>query len=168
MTNIDQLNKALDNVDLLYSDLVSAANVILDPYIKEVNSLVDYVNKNIEHMSNEDLRLYMMKLSLKGFTFSEVKEKSALKAECAETLRKEAYAKNFNAAEGSVAFRENTAIINSSYEMLSQNIYDLVASLFKVKCDEIHRVVDTMKTVIMSRMQEARLSQSTVDQAFDN
>lgn len=168
MTNIDQLNKALDNVDLLYSDLVSAANVILDPYIKDVNVLVDYVNKNIEHMSNEDLRLYMMKLSLKGFTFSEVKEKSALKAECAETLRKEAYAKNFNAAEGSVAFRENTAIINSSYEMLSQNIYDLVASLFKVKCDEIHRVVDTMKTVIMSRMQEARLSQSTVDQAFDN
>lgn len=167
MSNINELNKALDNVQLLYSDLATAASVIIDPYTSDINSIIDYVTKNVESMTNEDLRLYMMKLSLKGFTFSEIKEKSSLKAECAETLRKEAYAKNFNSAEGSVAFRENTAIINSSYEMLSETVYNLVANLFKVKLDEIHRVVDTMKTILMSRMQEARLSKSSLDEAFD-
>ena len=109
------------------------------------------------------LRIYMMKLSLASFSFSEVKEKSALKAECAETLRKEAYAKNFNATEGSVAFRENTATINSNYEALAGQVYELVANLFKVKLDEVHRVVATINSVLMSRMQEAKLTMSNIE-----
>ena len=46
-------------------------------------------------------------------------------------------------------------------EILAEEIYTLMANTFKVKLDEIHRVVDTLKSVLMSRMQEAKLT--TVD-----
>ena len=166
MGEVDKLNTALENADLLYADLVNAANMIIDDYTKDLNALITYVTNNVESMTNEDLRLCMMKLSLKAFSFSEIKEKSGLKAECAETLRKEAYAKNFNAVDGSVAFRENTATINSNYELLAEKVYELVANLFKVKLDEVHRIVATLNSVLMSRMQEAKLTQSSLDEAF--
>ena len=85
-------------------------------------------------------------------------DKSLFKATLGETLRKEAYAHSFNATEGTVAVRENTSIINTSAELLAEELYTLVANMFKTKTDEIHRVVDSLKSVLMSRMQEAKLS----------
>lgn len=167
MAKVELLNQALENADLLYTDLVNAANIIIEDYTKNINDVIKNITDHIESMSNEELRLQMMKLSLNAYTFSEIKEKSALKAVCAETLRKEAYAKNFNATDGTVAFKDNTATINSSYELLTEHIYELVANLFKTKLDELHRIVASMNSVLMSRMQEAKLSQSSVDIAFD-
>jgi hypothetical protein len=57
--------------------------------------------------------------------------------------------------------RENTATIQSGAEILAEEIYTLVANMLKTKLDEIHRVVNTLQTILMTRMQEAKLS--TVD-----
>ena len=70
----------------------------------------------------------------------------------------EAYAREFNAGDGSVASKDNTATLNISNEILAETIYNLVSNLFKIKLDEIHRVVSTLQTVLMSRMAEAKLS----------
>ena len=100
----------------------------------------------------------MLKLSLKSYTFSEIKEKATFKSVLAETIRKEEYAQNFNKTEGTVAVRENTATIDTGAEILSEEIYTLVANMLKTKLDEIHRVVNTLQTVLMTRMQEAKLT----------
>ena len=71
------------------------------------------------------------------------------------------YASYFNSSEGTVAVRENTATIQSSAEILAEEIYTLVANMLKTKLDEIHRVVNTLQTILMTRMQEAKLT--TVD-----
>ena len=68
------------------------------------------------------------------------------------------HANAYGAAEGTAAAKENLAVLSTSSELLSEEIYDLVANLFKVKLDEAHRVVDSAKTVLMSRMQEAKLA----------
>lgn len=151
------LQKALDNVDMTYTELVEIADDIINTYTQEVESIIESVNK-IENLTNDMVRDTMLKLSLQAFRFSNVKEKSSLKAECAEILRKEAYAKSFNAGDGSVANRDNNALLNISNEILSETVYNLVADLFKTKLDEIHRVVDTLKTILMSRMAEAKLT----------
>ena len=96
------------------------------------------------------------------FKIKEIKEKAQFKSVLGEALRKEAYAKNFNTAEGTVAVRENLSIINTSSEILAEELYTLVANMFKVKCDEVHRVVDTLKSVLMSRMQEAKISATSM------
>ena len=153
--------KALESVDKIYDDLLEVANDIFESTTKEIDGLMAGAYNDIEKMSNDAIRDLMLRLSLKSYTFSEIKEKSAFKATIGEITRKEAYANNFNNSEGTVAVRENTAIIETSAEIIAEEIYSLVANMLKTKLDEIHRVVNTLQTVLMTRMQEAKLT--TVD-----
>ena len=81
------------------------------------------------------------------------------KSEIAEMVRKEKYAVEYNAASGAVAARDNEATLNSSDEKVIEMIYSLVASELKVKLDELHRIVDSLKTVLTSRLSEAKITQ---------
>lgn len=153
------LEQALANTEMTYSQLVNIANDIVGEYTKDIDKVVKEAYENINNLNNDSLRHVIITLSLKSYMFADIKEKSALKVECAEALRKEAYAIEYNKADGAVAARENTATINISDEILTESVYNLVASLFKTKMDEVHRVVDSLKTVLMSRMAEAKLAQ---------
>lgn len=153
------LQKALETCEMTYSQLVEIANGITKDYTKKVDDLILYASNNIENMTTDFIRNFMIKLALESYSFSEIKEKASIKAECAEMLKKEAYAKEFNGIdEGSVAYKENVATLNISNEIVTECIYNLVASLLKTKLDECHKVVDCMKSVLMSRMSEAKLS----------
>ena len=154
----EKLQEALDKTDDVYQDLIEITNQVVNVYTGEVNKLIKEATDNVDNMTNEDIRMLIVKLSLQSFQFGDVKEKSSLKAACAETLRKEAYSRSFNISEGSVAAKENQATINTSYQQMVELIYEGAASLFKTKLDEIHRVVDALKTVLMSRMSEAKLT----------
>lgn len=158
-----KLTKALENVDMVYNDLIVIVNEIIEPYTKEVNDLIDSASASIHEWDNDRLREFMVKLSLKSFYLSEVKDKSSLKAECSEALKKEKYAKSFNGTDGTVAFKENTAIIETTDEILVEAIYTLAYNLFKTKLDEVHRVVDVVKTIIMSRNAENKLTRDTFE-----
>jgi len=153
-----KLQEALDRTDDVYKDLIEIANTIFKTYTGDVNELIKGAMDNVDNLTNEDIRLLIIKLSLHSFSFGDVKEKAGLKAELSETLRKEAYAKAFNLSEGSVASKENQATMKTAYENSVELIYSTVASLFKTKLDEIHRVVDALKSVLMSRMSEAKLT----------
>ena len=155
-----ELSKALEQVQVTYEQLVSVANDIISKCTNNSDAIIKEINKNIENLTNDDFRNYMLKLSLISYSFSDIKEKSSLKAECAETIRKETYARNFNTQDGSVAVRENQATINTSEEILVELIFEMVASSLKTKLDEIHRVVDTLKMVLTTRLSEAKLTQT--------
>lgn len=149
---------ALDAIDATYSELVGIANDIARGVVGDLDIIMDSAYMDVERLSNDAIRDLMLRLSLRSYSFSEVKEKAAFKAALGETLRKEAYATNFNSAEGTVAVRENTATLNSAQEILAEEIYNLVAAIFKSKLDETHRIVNTLQTVLMSRMSEAKLA----------
>lgn len=151
------LQQALDNTNMLYNEIVEIADDIVQRYTTEIDKYIGFASK-LETFSNESLRDLILKLALTSYTFSETKEKSIIKMECAETLRKEKHAKIFNEADGTVTSRENKAIIESSNEIIVETIYTLVANLLKTRLDEAHRIVDALKSVLMSRMQEAKLS----------
>lgn len=152
------LQKALDATETTYANLVAIANNIIKEYVAEVDKVIAQAYDNVDNLSNEMIRSLILKLSLKSYDFCDVKEKSGLKAKCAEALRKEAYAIEFNGAEGSVAAKENTATVNTSDEIMTETIYNLIANLFKSKLDECHRVVSALTAVLMSRMAEAKLA----------
>lgn len=149
---------ALDAVDATYDELIDVANDIAKEVVGDLDDMMASAYNDVEKLSNEAIRDLMLKLSLRSYSFAEIKERSAFKSELAETLRKEAYAKNFNSAEGTVAVRENTAVLNSSAEILANQIYELVADIFKSKLDETHRIVAALTSVLMSRMSEAKLT----------
>lgn len=149
---------ALDAVDATYDELIDVANDIAKEVVGDLDDMMASAYNDVEKLSNEAIRDLMLKLSLRSYSFAEIKERSAFKSELAETLRKEAYAKNFNSAEGTVAVRENTAVLNSFSEILANQIYELVADIFKSKLDETHRIVAALTSVLMSRMSEAKLT----------
>lgn len=153
-----KVQKALYDIDGMYNDLVEVANDIFKQTTNEIDEIMISAYNDIEKLSNDAIRDLMLKLSLKSYTFSEIKEKATFKSVLAETIRKEEYAQNFNKTEGTVAVRENTATIDTGAEILSEEIYTLVANMLKTKLDEIHRVVNTLQTVLMTRMQEAKLT----------
>lgn len=159
-----ELEQALNNVELTYQDIVEIANELVTDYTKDLDTIVKNIENNIESLSNDDIRNLMLKLSIRAYSFGDVKERSAIKAECAEILKKEAYAVSFNSSEGSVAVKDNTSILNISNEIVSECIYNLVASLFKIKLDELRRIIDILKTILMSRLSEMKMSTGITQQ----
>lgn len=155
----DSLKQALDNVELTYSDISDIANDLISEYTSDISVLIEKASNNIENITNDELRELMLRLSIKSYSFGDIKEKAAIKAECAEMLRKESYAKKFALKEGSIASKDNDTILEISNELVAEAIYNLVASLFKVKLEEIRRLIDTLKTILMSRLSEAKLTQ---------
>lgn len=147
---------ALDNVMEAYSSIAEFAKDTADKFTQEADALIESIRANISNMSDHELQETILKLATLSYSFAEVKEHNVLKGAIAESMRKEAYASNFNAAEGSVAVRENLAVINSSGEIVADEICQSVASILKTKSDELHRVVDALKTVLLARMSEAK------------
>lgn len=150
--------KALESIDQTYDSLIEIANDIFEQTSKEVDEMMIGAYEDSEKLSNDAIRDLMLKLSLKSYTFSEIKERAAFKAVLGEVIRKEEYAYNFNQSEGTVAVRENNATIETNAEIIAEEIHTLVANMLKTKLDEIHRVVNTLQTVLMTRMQEAKLT----------
>jgi Fe2+ or Zn2+ uptake regulation protein len=64
-------------------------------------------------------------------------------------------------SEGTVAVRENCALLGSAEELLAGEIYKLVSQLFKTKLDTVYRLIDTLKIVLTTRLTEAKLSGAT-------
>lgn len=155
-----ELESALNVVELTYGEIVEIANDLIKEYTDDINPIVKHIEDNVEKLSNDEIRTLMLRLSIKAYSFGDVKERSIIKAECAEMLKKEAYAKSFNEVDGSVAAKDNATLIKISNEIVTQCIYDLVAGLFKVKLEEIRRLIDSLKTVLMSRLSEMKISNS--------
>ncbi len=150
----NKLESALQKVETTYSELVEIANGMLAPIIDPVNVLVTEVSSKVNSLSTENIRDYILQLQLKAFEISEVKEKSALKADLADALQKEKFAISFNSMDGSAAAKEKLALVETSSEIVVETLYNLVANLLKTKLDQLHRLVDSLKSILMSRMQE--------------
>lgn len=155
------VEEALKNVNISYDNLIEVANNIFEETTSEIDELINNAYTMSESMTNDSIRDLMMKLALKSYSLSEIKEKSSFKAELAKTLKAEAYAQEFNEAQGTVNVRDNSAVLATGGEILASHIHNLVSNMLKTKLDEVHRVVNTLQSILMSRMQEAKLS--TVD-----
>lgn len=156
------LKEALDQVELTYKELVDIANDMVKPFFDPLNDLVDQLN-DINNLSTSEIRNFMINIAMNSFRLGEVKEKASLKSELAEAVRKETYARKFSEAEGTLGAKDTFAVIESSSELVAQCLYELVANLLKTKMSECHSLIDVCKTVIMSRMSEAKLTTSNID-----
>lgn len=151
-----KLEKALANVETTYGELVNIANDFLYATFEPIDDLVQQINCRINALSVDQIRDYMLTLQLKAYGISELKEKAALKAELAEILQKEHFAISFNGTDGSAAVKDKMATVATSSETVTEALYTLIASLLKTKLDAIHRLVDVLKSILMSRMQETK------------
>lgn len=151
-----KLETALNNVETTYGELVDIANGMLNHMLEPINMIISRVSASVNAISIDQIRDYILTLQLKAFEISEIKEKAALKAELAEALQKEKFAISFNGLEGSAAVKDKLALVETSAEIVTEALYNLVANLLKTKLDQLHRLVDALKSILMSRMQETK------------
>ena len=152
------LNKAISEVEITYEQIEQIANDIIREPLNNINNIVDNIQVNVNDISIDLLRIYMMKLQVAVFQISEIKDMTAVKSQVAEALRKEAYSKSFLVQEGTAGQKDASATIAISESIVTEYLYELVSNLVKTKVDQGLRMIDTLKSILMSRMQEARIS----------
>jgi hypothetical protein len=156
------LNKALSEVEMTYSQIKDIADQMLSGPFEEPNRIVETIQYNIESMSIDMLRDYILRLQLAVYSLSELRDRSGIKAICAEAVKKEAYATAYVNQEGTAGVKDSNTTLAISENIIAQCLYDLVASLVKTKVDQLHRMIDSLKSILMSRMQEAKLSATSL------
>lgn len=149
-------------VDMTYDQLHKIADDMVKSFSEESDTIISNMSKEIENTSNDELREVLFQLSLSAYRLGDIKDKTSFKADIAKTLRQHKYASSFNESEGTVAVRENKAFIESAEQLLVEGLHDLMSSMLRTKLDEIHRVVDTIKMILTTRLSEAKLSQVQV------
>lgn len=157
------LKQALDAVEITYSQIKDIADDMLYESFAPINQLVSEASAYIDNMSIDTLRHYMLKLQLAVFQLSELRDRTATKATCAEAVKKEAYASSFLVQEGTAGQKDSNATIAISENTVVECLYELVASLVKTKVDMCLRLIDTFKSILMSKMSEAKLSATIME-----
>lgn len=152
------IQKALEEVDMLYSQISEIADEIIKKCVGDIDILIQEARNNSHNLTNDDLRKLSMDLSFRAVSFGDIKERACSKTNCAEALKKETYAKKFIEIDGTVAQREYQAQLKTSEAIVVELLQDLISTRLKTKLDEIHRVVDTIKTALMTRVQERKLN----------
>ena len=157
------LEEALNNVEITYQEIIPIANDMISDLVEPINIMVDSINQSINNLSNEEIRSYILRLQLRAYQLSEPKEKSVLKATLSEALKKETYANAYQEASGTNGAKDNIAWLACSEQIVIEALYELVSSLLKTKLDQVHRLVDALKSILLSRMQEAKLTMNAIE-----
>lgn len=157
------LKQALEAVELPYSKIKEIADDMLNPSFNPLNVIVDDIQVHINDMSIDRIRDNMLSLQLYTFQLSELRDRTAVKAQCAEAVKKEAYATSFLMQEGTAGQKDSSATIAISENIVVECLYNLVASLVKTKIDQSLRLIDTLKSILMSKMAEAKISNSLLE-----
>ncbi len=155
----DKLNEALANVQMQYSNLVEISDGVLAKDFGPIDELINYIRENSYSASIEQLRNWILDVQFRAYSLSETKEKALFTADLAEAIQREKFAISFNGKEGSQGIKDKLALIETSEETVSQLLYALIANRLKTKLDQLHRIVDSLKSVLMSRMQETKFMQ---------
>jgi hypothetical protein len=154
----DKLSKALQQVDLTYGDIIGIANEMLADVISPLDTLINAIGADINALSTDELKLKMWEIQYTTYRLVDIKEKALFKAQISEALTKEAYATQLIGTDGTVALKQNVALINTAEETVVEVLYTYISSLLKTKTDQAHRLVDIIKSILMARMQEAKLA----------
>lgn len=150
------LSAALDAVETTYQDLITISSEMIAAIVSPMDTLVNEIREHSNNMPPDIIRDYIIRLQLRCYELAEPKDKAALKAQLAEVLKKEKYSQVLIEADGTAGVKDTKATLASSEEIVTEALYDLVASTLKTKLDSGYRLIDSLKSILMSRMQEAK------------
>ncbi len=152
-----EIEQAKDNVNELFKNLAPLVQELVDKYSFELDKIINKISKS-DALTNDELRNYILALSVESYLFGISKDASILKQECATTLMKEGIAQEFNNATGTQQARNNTSMINTTDKQVVNLLFNAVANMMKTKLDETHRMINALNSILISRNAEAKLA----------
>lgn len=163
--NIKELpiEEALDIVEATYAEITAIGDEMMAEHYKNANKILNIIDDDLENLSTKDIKNYMIKLGLASARLAAVKDKALSKFACAELIKKHEYSQALLVQEGTTNVKEAKASAVVAKEQVASLLYEYVAVSLKSKVDEIHRMVDILKSVLISNAQEAKMSWNTID-----
>lgn len=158
--DIKEANKQLTEV---YKELQPIVDSVVDKQSKEIDKIIERIKRNIDTLTNKELQDLMLQLSIEAYYFAHIKDMAILKQELSLALSKESHANSFNSTVGTQAIRNNQAIIDSIDKQTVNILYNAVANNMKSKLDEVHRMINVLSNVLISKNAEAKLKVSKDD-----
>ncbi len=166
MINLDRAHKEVND---MYKQLTPMVDTVVEKNSKEVDAIFKKIKANLNNLTNKELQDYMLQLTVEAYYLTNVKDSSTLKQECALTLLKEGQANVFNCTQGTQNARNNQAIIDNLDRQVVNVLYNAVTNRFKSKLDEIHRMINVLSNVLISKNAEAKLrGGSKEDDTYNN
>lgn len=162
------IKNAKNSCDELYNYLNEVSQSIVSKKSKYMDDIILKISKKIDIMDNDELRVYMGKLSVEAYNLSIYREDSALKENCANVLYKEKLARTFNESTGTVDSKKNQSIVASLDSQAVSILYSSVYNLLKTKVEGANRLCNTLNGILISRAADAKLSASPRNMVNDN
>lgn len=154
----EDLTTAMNEVKDAYNSLWRLGEDLIKKYTTEIDSIVKPLKKaDIEQMSTGQIRQTIFKLSTLSFDLGELRDKAVWTSDIADIIKDEAFAISYNTSEGAVAQRNNNATITISKESAVTSLYKVISSILKTRLDESHRLVDSLKSILISRASDQKL-----------
>ena len=150
------IEKSRQDVEDTFKDLSPIVIEVVDKYSKEADKIINRLS-NANNFTNQELRDAILALSIESYFFGQSKDASILKQECAATLLKEKQAIIYNGTVGTQLVRQNQSILDSSEQQVVSMLYSAVANSLKTKADELHRLINALQGILISRNAEAKL-----------
>ena len=151
--NLEQANKDVNEV---YSQLNEAVKEVTAEITKPLDDIIKELSKGVNLFSNSELWDFQLRLGLESYRLSIVKEQSSLKDACAQALYKEGLARSFSETSGAVELKKQTSILATADKQAVSILYTSISNLLKTKLDEVHRLVNIIQNIQISRAAEAK------------
>jgi hypothetical protein len=154
MINIDNAHKEVNDT---YKQLIPMVDEVVSKNSKEIDAIFNKIKSNLTNLTNKELQDYMLQLTVEAYYLTNIKDSSTLKQECALTLLKSGQAEIYNGTVGTQSARSNQAIIDTLDKQVVNVLYNAITNRFKSKLDEIHRMINVLSNVLISKNAEAKL-----------
>jgi len=151
------IKDALKEIDDTYKQLQPMVDDVVNRHTKDIDVIFKNIKKDITTLSNKELQDYMLQLQAEAFDLTAVKDSSALKQELALTILKTKQATIYSATAGTSAARNNQATIDTVDKQVVSALYNAINNRFKSKLDEVHRMINVLSNVLISKNAEAKL-----------
>lgn len=151
------IDDSLKEVNDVYKQLIPMVDDVVSKNTKEVDAIFKNIKKDLTNLTNKELQDYMLQLTVEAYYLTSIKDSSTLKQECALTLLKTGQANIFNGTAGTQNARNNQAIVDTLDKQVVNVLYNAITNRFKSKLDEIHRMINVLSNVLISKNAEAKL-----------
>lgn len=151
----------------MYKNLGPVIDDVVKKHSKEIDEIIAKIKKDLSSLTNKEIRDYILQLSIENYYFAESRDKSMLMQECALLLLKENQAESFNSTDGTQAIRTNQSLLDTKDRQIVLMVQNSVATHLKSKLDESHRIVESLKSVLISRNIENKLKGVNNDATSD-
>ena len=159
---VDIKNAKKEVLDI-YKELEPTINSTVKKHSQTIDKIMDSIKSNITTLTNKEIQDYMLQLQIEAYDFAIDKDNSLMKQECAVAVTRTRQASIYNKTDGTQQYRQNQAIEDTIDSQTVQIIYNAVTNQLKSKLDEVHRMINVLSNVLISRNAEAKLKRGGDD-----